>query len=335
MKYLHKYDTKAAHDAVYNGSGYQEPWVAYIDDTDEVTYNKFIDYKNIPGSIIYHDGNKLKAISKDRWDSSLGTPVAVVVIPASHMPDGKCRGMSLCNMSYITPQTGTLGIGTTLDQATTNGTNLMWGVNGTDVDNMTNYTTVKTTSGTNSTGYLSSDLFDGGYYSDATDVQKCVSPYNNDGSKNSEYFTAGQALADMDGKTNTEVLVNASAIKDTYSSGAFDNVQANYPAAFACHLFSTIGTRQNQWYLPALGELGYLYTRIKKINESLAALGTSAVQFGDFTKDASSLGYWCWSSSEHNAGSTLGLDRNGAVYNYLKDYGYRGLRVRAFSAFDI
>lgn len=44
MKYLHKYDTKAAHDAVYNGSDYQEPWVAYIDATDEVTYNKNILY---------------------------------------------------------------------------------------------------------------------------------------------------------------------------------------------------------------------------------------------------------------------------------------------------
>lgn len=44
MKYLHKYDTKAAHNAVYNGSDYQEPWVAYIDATDEVTYNKNILY---------------------------------------------------------------------------------------------------------------------------------------------------------------------------------------------------------------------------------------------------------------------------------------------------
>lgn len=40
MKYLHKYDTKAAHDAVYNESNYQKPWVAKINATNEVTYNK-------------------------------------------------------------------------------------------------------------------------------------------------------------------------------------------------------------------------------------------------------------------------------------------------------
>lgn len=46
MKYLHYYDTKAAHDAVYNGSDYQEPWVAYIESDEIVTYNKPHDYSN-------------------------------------------------------------------------------------------------------------------------------------------------------------------------------------------------------------------------------------------------------------------------------------------------
>jgi len=31
MKYLHYYDTKTAHDAVYNGNGYEEPWVSYTE----------------------------------------------------------------------------------------------------------------------------------------------------------------------------------------------------------------------------------------------------------------------------------------------------------------
>lgn len=332
-QYLHLFGTKEEHDAVYNGQGYGEPWTALIDATDEVTYNKFIDYKNTPGSIIYHDGNKLKFTSKEKWDSSLGTPVAVVVIPASHMSDGKCRGMSLCNMSYKTPQTGTLGTGN--NNAATNGTNLMWGVYGTDVDSMTNYTAVKTTSGTNNTGYLPSDLFDGGYYSGASDMEKCVSPYNDDGSQNPEYLTAGQALADMDGKANTEVLVSLSAIKDTYSSGAFANDAANYPAAFACHLFSTLGTVQSQWYLPSIGELGYLYTKVKTINESLSALGNSSVRFGDLTTDITSLGYWCWSSSEYNTNTAWSLFLNGSVNTNDKNPNNSTIRVRAFAAFDI
>ena len=44
MKYLHYYDTKTAHDAVYNGNAYEEPWTAYIEDDKLVTYNKPHDY---------------------------------------------------------------------------------------------------------------------------------------------------------------------------------------------------------------------------------------------------------------------------------------------------
>jgi hypothetical protein len=375
MAYLHLFDTKSAHDAVYNGEGYNEPWVGYITADTTVTYNKVavIDYKNIPGSIIYAESNgTLNATSKDEWNASLGTPVAVVVIPASHMPDGKCRGMSLCNMSYVTPQEGTLGTGN--DNAVTNGTNFRWGVGGTDVAGLTNYQSLMFSDGQTSRGnrHFPSDLYKGmstieiignGTYpitviDNTVDTETswwseigegedpwdgpyeppfAISPYASDGSQNPSYLTAGQALADMDGKANTEVLVNLSAIKDTYSSGAFANDAANYPAAFACHLFSTIGTEQNQWYLPALGELGYLYTRVKKINESLTALGDSAVQFGDLTNDSNSLGLACWSSSECDAEAAWSLELNGNVFNRLKgeDFGNQRLRVRAFAAFDI
>jgi len=362
-QYLHLFGTKAEHDAVYNGQEYGEPWTALIDATDEVTYNK---PKPKAGDIIYYDGTALKSTSKDEWNSSLGTPVAVVVIPASHMPDGKCRGMSLCNMSYKTPQTGTLGTGN--DNAATNGTNLFWGVKGTHVDGLTNYTTIKTTGGTNMNGYFPSDLYKGmtqitiigdGTYDMTTqdntddtetawwrtiskqythvvsDSELVISPYTSDGSQNPAYITAGQALADMDGKANTEVLVNLSAIKDTYSSGAFANNTANYPAAFACHLFSTIGTSQGDWYLPAIGELGYLYTRAKKINESLDALGSSAVQFGDYTKDCDSLGYWCWSSTENDTIHAWELNSLGSVAYSDKSNVYGDVRVRAFAAFNI
>ena len=328
--------------------------------------NRQKDYKNIPGSIIYAESDgTLKATSKEEWNSSLGTPVAVVVIPASHMRDGKCRGVSLCNMSYVTPQTGTLGTGN--DNAETNGTNLMWGGLVTDVDGLTNYDTVKTVGGTTDYGYFPSDLYKGmskftigdSTYDITTqdsaddteaawwrtmnnigiggvgDELLVISPYSSDGSQNPAYLTEGQALADMDGKANTEALVNLSAIKDTYSGGAFKNIEENYPAAFACHLFSTVGTDQGDWYLPALGELGYLYTRIKRINESLEALGASAVQFGDLTKDGSSFGYWCRSSSEYNTIYAWGLSDGGRMDGNSKRNDCENTRVRAFAAFDI
>jgi len=314
------------------------------------------------GDIIYYDGNKLKATSKKKWSASLGTPVAVVVIPASHMPDGKCRGMSLCNMSYKTPQTGTLGTGN--DNAEANGTNLMWGVHGTDVSGLTNYGNIMSTKGITMLdfGLFPSDLFKGvitmldfvkrpGVLFDGMDTQnneddtetawmktreaRAISPYASDGSQNPAYITAGQALADMDGKANTKVIANLSAIKDTYSGGAFENIEENYPAAFACTLFSTRGTSQGDWYLPAMGELGYLYTRIKRINESLAALGTSAVQFGDQTKDLSSLGSWCWSSTKCYSYASYGLTYYGGFFGGGRELNEDDYRVRAFAAFDL
>ena len=44
MEYLHLFEDSTAHDAVYNGEGYNEPWVAYIEHDEMVTYNKPHDY---------------------------------------------------------------------------------------------------------------------------------------------------------------------------------------------------------------------------------------------------------------------------------------------------
>lgn len=51
--YLHLFSTTAARDAVYNGSGYTEPWVSLVTATDEVDYNKEpLTFKILtPGSI--------------------------------------------------------------------------------------------------------------------------------------------------------------------------------------------------------------------------------------------------------------------------------------------
>lgn len=40
MEYLHLFSDSGSHDDVYNGGSYNEPWVAYIEDDELVTYNK-------------------------------------------------------------------------------------------------------------------------------------------------------------------------------------------------------------------------------------------------------------------------------------------------------
>ena len=57
--YIHLFETQAAHDAVYNGSQYTEPWVGLVTANDNVSYNKPpINYTEVPLTfVITGDGN--------------------------------------------------------------------------------------------------------------------------------------------------------------------------------------------------------------------------------------------------------------------------------------
>ncbi len=364
MDYLKLFETDAEYQSFKQSDKFIKPNVSHCVNENHVHYNPIPSPKDVVGSVAYYDGSTVKFALKEDYTSTMGTPIGVVVMPKSHMEDGKCRIMSLANMSYKTPETGTL-VGTSNSDAQTAGANLMWGVYNNDIAELTNYDKVVTVDGATTAdyGYLPSDWWVGKsevvipdgtytfttianevdtetawYGSDAgggwevlTDSNMCPSPYLSDGSRNPLYFTAGQALCDMHGKSNTNILMNLSAIK-TQTSGEFENIQANYPAAMACHMYHTSGTNQGDWYLPAMGELGYLYARAKKINDTLVSLGSSAVGYGVPT-DWDKLGGWLWSSSESSGGGSRCLDYTGYVYGYYKHYSYSFNRVRAFAAF--
>ena len=365
MDYLKLFQTDAEYQNFKQSDKFIKPNVSHCVNENHVHYNPIPSPKDIVGSIAYYDGSTVKFALKDDYTSTMGTPIGVVVIPQSHMEDGKCRVMSLANMSYKTPETGTL-VATSNADAQTAGANLMWGVYNNDIAELTNYDKVVTVDGATTAdyGYLPSDWWvgksdvvipdDGTYaftpisnevdtetawygseanenWETLDDGKMCPSPYLSDGSKNPLYFTAGQALCDMNGKSNTNILVNLSAIK-TQTSGAFENVQANYPAAMACRMYHTSGTNQGDWYLPAMGELGYLYARANKINETLVSLGSSAVGYGVPT-DWDKLGSWLWSSSEYSGDTSRGLLNDGTVDDYNKGGRNVANRVRAFAAF--
>ena len=82
------------------------------------------------------------------------------------------------------------------------------------------------------------------------------------------------ALSDFSGLENTKVLVELNS--------------DNYPAANTCWTYKDAANSGTQWYLPAIGELGYIMPRCNEIQAGLAAV--SAVQL-----DSSSA---YWSSSE-------------------------------------
>ena len=252
--------------------------------------------------IAYWDGSEVKTVSQDKWNTSLGTPVGVVVIPEGFAPDGKAR---IIGLKFVT------SAGTSSDSAN----HMPWGGPGTDTS-LTNYPTVPTTdnagstsTGSDSYGYLPSD-----YFSDSESFVDPKAKYNgqapmitspylgDDQTFNPEYskeISGNNALSDFNGASNTEVLVG---------------LGTGYTAANACWNYNGGVTGTDiQWYLPAAGELGFLVARFNAINAAITAVGGVAVNNRPF-----------WSSSENSSdyaygvytyyGSVYDRDKNGTYY---------------------
>lgn len=272
------------------------------------------------------------------------TPIGVVVIPASHnvYGDGSCGVMSLKPMNCSTPATG----GTSEQY-------MYWGVYGTDISTLPNLNQApivgsgsnvgnasSTVTGQDNYPYLPSDKFsavqcphdtDAYYYSSNSSYNQAPSPYLTGGSRNPAYYqttspsSSNNCLADFDGRGNTDKIIAQRGNKDYTSWKPTYNTQADYPAASCCDMFYTEGTQQGDWYLPAMGELGYIMPPFNKINEAITkmrnAYGSSVgVTLG-------TIGYYC-SSSEYSSNGARGVDTfDGLVNLYSKNLGYY---VRAF-----
>lgn len=155
---------------------------------------------------------------------------------------------------------------------------------------LTNYIKVD---GTNNYGYLPNA--DGTYF---------ATPHLSD-----DYTTwTSGALSDFNGKTNTEVIVAASA--DARDMGT---VLKNFNAA----------DDQNQgysdWYIPACGQLALMYLNMSDINTAITKIGGVNISSGD--------NYW--SSSEYDVDNGWGVDfDNGIVGSDDKGSGGRVRFVR-------
>ena len=313
MKYLKRFKTEQEYTDFQNNENYIEPHVVTIKETSTLSgiiYKTYTPPPILLGEIAYWDGSNVKTISSDKWNSSLGTPVGVVVIPEGMLPDGKARIVSL---KYVNAD------GTPSDSAQI----LTWGVYGTDTT-LTDYNRVPTTdnagstsTGINPNGYLPSDNFTGATsFVDSivkygtTNINRIPSPYLGDNSTfNPEYSKDisgyNNVLSDFNGLTNTQTLVG---------------LGSNYQAANAAWNYTGgVSGTSLQWYLPAAGELGFLVARFKAINNAITTTGGVAVDRHSF-----------WSSSEYSSVYACYLKTdNGYVYgNDKNDYSY----VRPFAA---
>ena len=140
------------------------------------------------------------------------------------------------------------------------------------------------------------------------------SPFMNNRAFNENYstlFTTGgtaidNALSDFDGFRNTQIL-----IKD-----------GDVVAAKQCAEFKP-GYRDGEWYLPAVGELGFIIPSFMAINIYLATLDSIADRLDD-----DNYGSNYWSSTEYNGSLAWAVNTiDGSVYPTGKPCRYN---VRAF-----
>lgn len=262
----------------YTVNGYSRSYEVEV----TATYEKEVDpRKEIVGAVLCSDGSiVIPDIADDGYtvnsvDVGDKTPIGVLVIPASHMDDGKARWMSLDFMNVDNPDTGSQS------QLT-----MYWGGNGVDLSTLPNLDTCILLSGaTNSLSRLGSKTQynpstftvqkeDGLWY--YNDANSGPAPFTSDGGINSAYRQL--ATGNFDGIGNTDKII--ATVTVAWQSGAISNTfdAGNYPAVCCCRRYHTTGTNAGDWYLPAIGELGYIIynnqlignvlTKINKITNS-------------------------------------------------------------------
>ena len=377
MEYTKQYATEAAYLA---DSGKTKPNVSFIIEDKTSRYNPFNINGRVaePGTIVMvKTATPTEKIfvpyeSYDKATYSAYTPIGVVVMPFSHTPDDTVRVMSLKNMDCTHPDNGSTATGGNIGTIS-----MYWGGYGTDTglpnldivpnidpNDQKNGTIGSTAWARIPSNYVKGSTFDGGvdsvldigtkYYEGTESGRYGISPYVIYDWKSTKCLDvidkSRNAMRDYDGSGNTATILT---LDDAHSSAwrTASTIENNsgstnvHAPAQCCWRYSTLGTTQGQWYLPACGELAYLPARYADINEALtrlmAADSTQAVRLwrddpSVHDSGNSVYGRWLWSSTEYSSinARNVGVN-NGDVTSLNKNYSTTNNRVRAFAALSI
>ena len=307
MRYLSYHEKLSSYESLTLNSE-NTPHVSYVKENDTVYYMPVIVPSIEVGSIAYVDSSSnLKYCSPDEWETSLGTPVGVVAIPANFLPDSP--EMRLISV-YSVDSSGT--------RNETGETTVKWCSAYTyDVPELDAYfrkgpcldvvsNTITGPSGLN----LCSDKFttqlnpyDPGYGWNTTGTSIAPSPYKEDGSFNEQfidntYFPTSDGklnpLTDFNGKENTDILVG---------------IGTAYTAANAARKYKAYDGDTLEWYLPSIGELAVYFHDFNKIKNAISKVGGLQIS-----------GSYYWSSSEFSSSYAMTLGTTaGTLTNRGKD----------------
>ena len=245
-------------------------------------------------------------ITTETYPISNYSPVGVVVVPGTHnvYGDGSCAVISPKYMNYVNPDNGSYYesanyVKVSCETFKTND-KLYNCIGFVGKENEFN----KYVIGTNSIGNLPIQDTEGngmvalnGYHNpfDTDTYYSCrnyyydnihyniPSPYNDDDTRNPAYYqtdsprSTTNAMSDFDGVGNTQKMIAcATAQSDWKTANSITNSSngAYYPAACCCWRYHTDGTKQGDWYLPAIGELGYMMPKLRDIETSIRNLNT-------------------------------------------------------------
>lgn len=296
-------------------------------------------------------------VKKEEWSIGLYPaaeymPIGVVAIPPSHNIYGNNKGaiISIKSMDYSSPNEGSstnrtmyigqYGVNTGLTQyvgfpITSNDSSST--LTGFD----TGYTTLLACQYMDSSATKKSCLHDtNAFYSYSSEFNLAPSPYLTNGMRNSKYYQTTSPsqstnyLSDYSGYENTQRLIELATSQSEWQSSStiINNRNSGYsPAACCCYKFRTAGTQGGEWYLPSMGELGYIIARAEVINDSIQTMINNYANKGmnDEVGVTMSTSYALWSSTAKTSGHVnTGIDLTGlTAASYAHSSTYAAVRA--------
>lgn len=274
------------------------------------------------GKVLLDDGSWVYPIIENQVDiirleiPQGREPIGVCVIPAAHTPENEDRVMSLYAMDNKNPEIGNrTGKNISLSWISGSGLNLKPG----SISRFTRYDGTR-----NNLDNLvpciapyrdmtARDENTGLYYNASFPGIRGMAPVIAGEQKNPSYGLEGSAEADFDGEYNCQRRKTVYTDQPTWDKDEVISFAENKDLAPRCATRYCPGyTLPNDWYVPAIGELGYVLEFQPRLRNIFAALGISFPFFAN---------YWTGNdviSSSYSGGNSY-LRATAGSYNFM-DY---------------